>query len=290
MPSILPPLTTKTLFIGLGVTRYADTNYSLTYPGKDITDIHQLLKTHYRQRYDSVLLFDASVTKEKISRLRNKIRMLTNPEDNLIIFASGHGILSQDNTFYFAPYNMDFEHPAKNGVSIDDLLSLFSDCHAHNRLLLLDACNSGDVDKDEEQRILKVENALARKKVVSARRSKGLRPLVARKTNLSYANSFALMQDLFSNIKNNFGVTVISAAAGIDYAYEGDEWKNGVFTYCLRNGLDKNTANLNGDHAITVTELQDYVGKSVSDLTNGRQKPTSRLQNLDNNWVLWMVD
>jgi hypothetical protein len=49
------------------------------------------------------------------------------------------------------------------------------------------------------------------------------------------------------------------------YAYEDQQWQNGVFTY--------------GE--IRVSELKDYVTAKVQKLTQGRQTPTSRRENLE---------
>ena len=74
---------------------------------------------------------------------------------------------------------------------------------------------------------------------------------------------------------------MISAAAGNSYALESDEWKNGVFTYCLLDGLKNRKADLNDDGSITVNELKEFVSKEVERLTEGAQKPTSRSENLE---------
>ncbi len=93
--------------------------------------------------------------------------------------------------------------------------------------------------------------------------------------------SFDLMQELFTNVSKGSGAVIISAAAGNSYALESDEWKNGVFTYCLLYGMKSKRADLNGDGVITVNELKEYVSKEVERLTNGAQKPTSRSENLE---------
>lgn len=83
------------------------------------------------------------------------------------------------------------------------------------------------------------------------------------------------------------GMVVISAAAGDSWAMEADEWKNGVFTYSILNGMKTMDADLNNDGEITVSELRDYVSESVQDLTNGLQKPTMRQENVEFDFRLW---
>jgi hypothetical protein len=95
------------------------------------------------------------------------------------------------------------------------------------------------------------------------------------------------MQELFTNLSKGNGAVVISAAGGLEYAYEGPDWKNGVFTYCVRNGLENGQADMNNDKIITVNELKEYLGKEVETLTAGQQKPTSRRENLEYDWKVW---
>jgi hypothetical protein len=60
-----------------------------------------------------------------------------------------------------------------------------------------------------------------------------------------------------------------------------------VFTYSIRKGLEGEEADSNGDKAITVSELRNYLYAQVENLTNGRQKPTARSENLENEWTVW---
>ncbi|HOH84439.1 MAG TPA: hypothetical protein PLI16_07485, partial [Bacteroidales bacterium] len=106
-------------------------------------------------------------------------------------------------------------------------------------------------------------------------------------SGLGLQNSFELMQELFANLSAGSGAVVISAAAGTGYALESPEWNNGVFTYCILNGLKNLAADASGDKIVSVSELKDYVSKEVERLTNGAQRPTSRKESLEFDWKLW---
>jgi len=98
---------------------------------------------------------------------------------------------------------------------------------------------------------------------------------------LGLSNSFQLMQELFANLSRGSGAVVISAAGGVEYTYEDQQWQNGVFTSCVLEGLKTRHADLNKDGEIRVSELKDYVTEKVQKLTQGRQTPTSRRENLE---------
>src|SRR5690606_10627613 len=97
--------------------------------------------------------------------------------------------------------------------------------------------------------------------------------------------SFELMQEIFANLNNGNGTTVLSAAGGTEYALESDTWRNGVFTYSVLKALKDPATDENMNKRISVKALKSAVFESVRTLTGGRQKPTSRVEVLDD-WEL----
>src|SRR5205814_2051255 len=136
--------------------------------------------------------------------------------------------------------------------------------------MLIDACHSGEVDKEEME--------LAQNASVSDNKNV---KLVTRAGNYGVAprmglnNSFAYMQTLFDDVSKGMGATVIAAAGGMEYALESADWNNGVFTYSILSGLKNNAADFNKDGIIRIDELKDYVTNMVVELTAGRQVPNA---------------
>ena len=98
------------------------------------------------------------------------------------------------------------------------------------------------------------------------------------------------MQNLFADISAGNGAVIISAAGGMEYAFESEKWNNGVFTYCVRKGIEEKLADKqtgNQDGLVDVGELKEYVSRKVSELTGGKQRPVSRQDNLDYRWYFW---
>ncbi len=56
---------------------------------------------------------------------------------------------------------------------------------------------------------------------------------------LGTKNSFELMQQVFVNVGRSTGATIISAAAGTQFALERGDLKNGVFSYCILELMKK---------------------------------------------------
>jgi hypothetical protein len=94
------------------------------------------------------------------------------------------------------------------------------------------------------------------------------------------------MAELFTDLRKGTGATVISSAGGAEFAMESNEWKNGLFTYCLLNGLKNKKADLNRNGEIVLSELQIYLRNEVLKISKGQQQPTSRMENpaMDYRW------
>lgn len=144
--------------------------------------------------------------------------------------------------------------------------------------MFIDACHSGEIDKEEV-------------KLSSSQTSIQTNELkfraVGNVQKTDAASSYELSRMLFADLKSNSGSTIISSAGGGEFAFEGDEWKNGVFTYCMLDGLKNKKADLNKDGNIMISELHTYVTESVFLKTSGKQKPTSRTENIYNDYKLY---
>jgi len=97
---------------------------------------------------------------------------------------------------------------------------------------------------------------------------------------LGLKNSFDLMQSIYVNVGKSTGAIIISAAAGNQYALERGDLRNGVFTYCILEAMQK-------QKSMTVSQLKSTVSKRVEELTNGLQKPTSRNETIYTDWKVW---
>lgn len=271
------PLKPSLYFIGIGAGSYQSKENNLKYPEKDIDDISKLLaeKNTLFENVHITLLKNEAVTKKDIAELR-KILLTSNINDQVIIYWSGHGVVTKDLDYYLATYNMDFEKPEKEGLEYTELENLLDSIPARKRILFIDACHSGELDKEDA--ILTTDTTTK----VNEINSKGLRVTVTNSTNFS-----ALLNEMFADTRRSSGANIISAAGGAEYALEGDKWANGVFTFALLQGLSEKKADLNKDGKILISELQSYLQEKVPELTKGRQKPTSRTENLVKDWRIW---
>lgn len=98
---------------------------------------------------------------------------------------------------------------------------------------------------------------------------------------------YNLMRRWFVDLSAATGATVLTSSTGLEFSREGEQWKNGVFTWCLLNGLRDGKADKNKDGQVMISELRDYLAEEVPKLTSGGQRPTFRVENLSKDWRVW---
>jgi len=275
------PVPQNTYIVAIGVSGYQDSQYDLTYAAKDAEDLAAAFQRANPSAVKTLVIADARATRENIRKAREFL-MQSTVDDEAIVFFAGHGLLDNKLDYYLGTTDVDFENPALRGLAYEDLEGLLDGIPARKKLLLVDACHAGEVDKGSSA--LVAENS----KSAAGVTSRGFKSVISTDQSLlGLKDSFDLMQDLFANLEVGSGAVVIASASGKEFAYESNEWRNGVFTYALLEGLKSKSADRNGDGRITVSELKDYVTQRVQFLTGGKQTPTSRRENLDFDFRVW---
>jgi WD40 repeat protein len=269
--------------ITIGTSTYKDTRYNLNYPKKDGTDLLELMQANTAGLYREVKtksLFNSEVTLKNVELLKAFLKG-TQPNDVVIVFVAGHGILDANFDYYFGTYDIDFSKPNLKGLAYEKLEQLLDGIKANRKILIMDTCHSGEVDKEDVFFVAETDQPEEDGDISFRAVGNGV------EENKTNATPSRLAGELFNDLRKGTGATVISSAGGVEYAMESDEWKNGLFTYCMLNGLKNRTADLNGDGVIMLLELQAYIVEKVSALSHGRQVPNSRIQNIELDFPVW---
>ncbi len=267
--------------LSIGASEFKESEYNLHYAGKDASDIAAAFQVS--EVYESVkskILVGDQVTRENVLAQRSFLNQ-AGIDDVVMIFIAGHGVLNQQLDYYFATHNMSFDVPAKEGVSYQEIESLLDGLKSLRKLLFMDTCHSGELDKED------VEESMAMNETDGDIVFRNVGVAVQEKQGFGMYNTSELVKELFTDLRRGTGATVISSAGGAELAMESEQWKNGLFTYCLLNGLKGDLADLNDDGKVLLSELQQYVVESVTKLSGGRQIPTSRMENHTLDYRLW---
>ncbi len=240
---------------------FTQAGHNLKYPVSDARDVIRLFKersSSFSHIYvDS--LFNQQATLRNIKGMKAKLAASA-PDDLVVLYYAGHGLVDDKQDYYLATNQSDFNRPSAGGLSYNDWEGLVDSIPARNKLVLIDACYSGEIDKNEST----ISNADYKRQ---------------QRVN-------QLLEVFFSDLRKSNGASEIGAAGSAEQALEVDALHNGVFTYFLKKGLHDLQADSNNDGHITIAELADYLRTSVFNYT-GRQHPTLRHQNIVNNMVIW---
>ena len=274
----------------MSVSEYKDTKYNLKYAvkdGRDFAGLYAKPDSTLKALYNSIYIdtvFDKNVGRNALDSMMKRLPFVR-VNDEVILYVSGHGMLDDKFNFYYASHDMNFEKPAENGIPYENLESFLERLGSRKKMLLIDACHSGELDKEEVE-ISAISDTFQTKEgnVVTRAGSNICKGCAKPKLG---TNSFELMQQLFSNPDRGSGAAVITAASGTSFALESPEWNNGIFTWSIIHGLRDFAADINKNGKITINELNDYVIEQVNQKTHGLQKPTTRRLDPEFDRVIW---
>jgi len=281
-PEIKPDL----YILAVGTSQYQDPEFNLDFAASDAQKISGAFKKKEGEFYDEVKVIsfiDQEATRENI---KNAKRFFQNShvDDHVILFAAGHGLLTDEMDYYYATHDVDFARPAANGLPYEEFEAILDGIPARKKLFLMDACHSGELDEDD----LVVEHAVTEQGAIKTRAVRGFKRISKQKNkSLSLDQKSDLLRMLFADLRRGTGATVITSSSGAQYAYESPAWQGGVFTYAFVDGLQAGHADTDQGTGISVSEIRDHVIWTVSKLTAGKQTPTARRENLADDFRVW---
>jgi hypothetical protein len=273
--------------ISIGVNQYQNRQQflALEFAAKDaqkITELFQSQSANYEKIIPHILT-DEQVTKENILSLRKDL-LQSNPNDVVIFNFSGHGFLEDKSyDYYLATHNTDLNRLPQSGLKYDMVEKLLDSIPARKKLMLIDACHSGEIQKQEirQKQVLDTLKRTEKRKFTNKDNGKTYDV-----TTLSQ-EAFELYKTTFADLRVGTGTTVISASGGLQQAGEYQTYGHAAFTYGIIKALEQKEADLDKNGEITVSELQKYLEEEVPRLTDGTQKPTSRIENIVNDFRVW---
>ncbi len=229
----------RKLALIIGNSEYEDPSLArLITPAADVEDLAQVLKVPDIGGFDEVL----TLVNESASTLRRSIARLfaqKGPDDLLLLYFSGHGVLDDQGQLYLAVKDTERELLSGSAIPATFITSEMDRSRSKRQVLILDCCHSG----------------------AFARGAKGVGTSVG--TGRAFEGS-------------GYGRVVLTATDSTQYAWEGDKLvgqaAKSVFTHYVIEGLRTGEADADGDGWIALEELYDYVYDRVLS-EKYRQKP-----------------
>jgi len=220
--------------------------------------------------------------KQKLQEFFSK----ASPNDQIMVFLAGHGVLDSENNYYFAPYDMDFDQVGKNGISFETIVQSMQKSPAENKLLLMDTCHSG--------KTIDIESSASDTKGKHKPGERGSRIVVGPAPNFKVSD---VISTLFEDFLSKSGITIVSASSGGDLSNEDTKWGNGAFTSAyikiLKSKMEGTFSTMMLDEENTKVSIpldDNFVNelyKEVMNLTKGKQVPDLRELNKKANIRVW---
>ena len=266
--------------VAVGVSEYSDSSYNLGYAEKDARDFTDIMNNVADDKYNSVkklLLTNGNFNGDSLEKIKNFIAS-SRRDDVILLFYAGHGVLDSNLDYFLASGNIDFNNPENGGIIYDDFINILDGAPSINRYCFIDACHSGELDKEDYIAMNTVSMPKGEELIFrGAGKSAITKDEVKKVKNI--------LDNIFLDIRWGVGATILSSAGGDELAVESSDWKNGLFTYCLKKGLKNKEADLDSDGTVTLKELAIYTSNKVNELSEGRQSPTIRSHNYHNDFL-----
>lgn len=257
----------------VGVSDYADDRLDLTVAHRDANSVGEWFRDQSQfARCHSEIIVNREATKLAIRRRISRFLSNARPNDVVVLFFAGHGFTSPTG-YQFGSHDIDPDNP-EGGLSFNEIENLLMSTAARKRLVLMDTCFAGltptGVEQDSKYKNL----------------TKGVRAFVpefAKQHKGDEDNqSWFRAESLFGSVGNYTGASVITGSSGVEFVFalESDSLQNGVFTTAILEGLC-GIADSDFDEVITVSELQKYTRRRVSELTGELQRTSTRGVNMN---------
>ena len=212
---------------------------ALRCPAADVAGLQKLLEQPERGAY---------AVKTLIDRPHNEIRRAlydclkqAAPQDQVLIYYSGHGKLDEQGNLYLAGSDTDPGSLDPTALAASDVQKYVGDSRAAVRIVILDCCFSGAVERIFRHGTAKGE--------IAEQAGQALRAQAAQ------------------------GVFYLTASTEVQTAEEKDQDRYSLLTKHIITGIESGAADANDDGEVRFSELCDFVQNGVRQ--EGAQRPLS---------------
>jgi hypothetical protein len=231
----------------IGTTAYDDQTLSgLKAPAADVQALAEVLRAPDIGGFEVEVLIDRASSELMLQIARFFAKRL--PDDVLLFYFSGHGVLDDVRELHLAAKNTEREILSASAVSSSFVRSQMERSKAKSQIVLLDCCHGGAFN--------------------AGAKGAGLGEIVD-------------TESVFGIGTPGQGRVILTASSSTQYAFDGETLVGqpnlSLFTHYIVEGLRTGEADQNGDGQITGDELFEYVNARVQ-AAAPTQKPTSLIK------------
>lgn len=265
-------------FLAFGVSEYKDATLNLQYADKDARDLSETLKKMEGAGFNKVYVktcLNEAVTSDAIKSSKSFINS-ARVDDTFVLYIAGHGIHDNDAeaTYYYITYNTDRNNLKGTAASFDLVEDLLQGVAPRNKLFLMDACESGELDDEMGASYM----ATANSRGLNSRGFKTADKALTANNKQQYFYLLDKDRYIYNDLTRRSGAIVFSSSKGNEFSYEHVNIQNGLFTESLIKAFAQ--ADRNNDGIVSTDELRSYVMADVSGASGELQHPTVDRDNI----------
>ena len=272
-------------FIGFGVSKYKDSKLNLQFAHKDVLDLEKVLLQFKNKEVGEVftkVLINEQVTPVAIKEAKDFLKN-AQPDDTFILFIAGHGLHDRDEdaTYYFLTHNTDLNNLKGTAADFEAIEDLLQGIHPRNKLFLMDACESGEIDEEDQGQMIAAATGVG----IASRGFKSNTPVIASEAKQSQPTAkraYLYQKDryIYNDLVRRSGAIVFSSSKGGELSYERSDIENGLFTEYIMKALTTTEADKDGNGTVSTDELRQYVSEQVAKASGDLQHPTVDRDNI----------
>ena len=274
----------------IGVSDYKGDELDLQYAAKDAEDFSNALSIASRRLLNDtngkehVFIYNLTTTaqyyllpeKNSIKKTLQEISTKATANDMLVIFFAGHGVMQgveNKKQFYFLTAEASTATAtsaiANVAISMNELTEWIKPANikAQKRILIFDACNSGQAIKDF------VQFGKAGQGFVAARNDEKAQQIKA-----------------IEKLNNQSGLFILAASASNQRAYEMGRYSQGLLTYSLLKAIKQQPDILENGKYLDVSNWLNAAKKTVTILAEESGERQEPQLNANNNFNIGLVD
>lgn len=236
-----PDLRPNLYVLAVGVSQYRNPSIRLDYAAKDAKDFAAAFKAQEGGLYKKVvvkLLTDEGARRDDLLDGLEWIRRELTSRDVGMVFLAGHGVNDSDGVYYYLPQDVEIDKLKRSGVIFTEIKNTLAALPG-KAIFFVDTCHAGNI-------------------LGTGRRA--IKPDLT-----GVVNELASAEN---------GVIVFAASTGRQESAESAEWRNGVFTKSVIEGVGGKADSMRSGR-VTHKMLDLYASERVKALTKGLQSPVT---------------
>lgn len=268
--------------LAFGVSKYKNPSYNLRYADKDALDLEKVAQNLKGKGFENVytkVLTNEQVTPDAIKASKDFVKN-AKPDDTFILFIAGHGMHDKDAeaTYYYLTSNADINNLKATSADFETIEDLLQGIPPRNKLFLMDACESGEIDDDDQGQMIATATGVG----IASRGFKTTSSLSTDNRQLSTKRTYLYQKDryIYNDLVRRSGAIVFSSSKGGELSYERSDIENGLFTEYIMKALTTTEADKDNNGIVSTDELRQYVSAQVAKASGDLQHPTVDRDNI----------